>query len=177
MNRLHGYSLSEHDLKLDELNRTVVEDPDPEKRNIFSILQSHAVLLSRITLALEETINNNAAKVEGHETRIKRHEDLVIQGKTVISMLSVLQLFVAGFFMYGYSLIANMRDEVNQHSTLLPRIDAITTEFMQQSRTLAATSDHIQQQAQNNVQQDDKLEALDGDVKNIQKKRVFKASR
>lgn len=177
MNRLHGYGLSEHDLKLEELNKWVVENPDPEKRNLFSVLQSHAILLSRITIALEETVNNNAVKVEDHEKRIKAHDDIVLQGKLVLKIMSSLQGAALGLLIYGWVQVAGMRDKVNDHSLLLPRIDAITTEFMQQRRTIDATSDHVQQQAESISNQNEKIDDIGGDVTAIKRKKVFKASR
>lgn len=177
MNRLRGYSLLEHDLKLDELNKMVVDDPDPDKRNLFSILQSHAILLSRITLALEETINNNAVKVSDHEVRIKKHDDVVLQGKTALTIMSSLQAAVIGFFMYGYSTFADMRDQVGKQSVLLPRIENMAMEARQQRQIIDATSDHVQQQRESNIQRDVKIDSIDNDVVEIQHKKVIKASK
>jgi hypothetical protein len=202
MNHLHGYSLSDHDLKLEEINTAIIKETDLDKRGIFMILQSHAIALTRITNVLEDISNHNTEKIDAHDLRLINLDKINARNETALKIGSgifgLTQAIVIGIFLYGYALVANMRDQITSQAVLLPRIEAMANESRLQRISIAnsksqidANSDKLQQQQDDNKTQEDnnkeqeksnqkqntKMESLGKDIIDIQHKKVIQESR
>ena len=174
--------------RMRELAERIQQENDPERRYVFLLFSDITAMVHDLTTVIQELSmaatgarNEHNAKIALMEAKICAHDVVVLNGTTTINILKgTLSMVLAlgiGISSYGYSLIADLRDEVTKQSVILPRLETIVSEIRAQSKEISENRSTIKQQDWENAAQDGVINKLDTDVKAIKHKRVVRASK
>lgn len=134
MSKRPWYDRRDTTMKLEEIDAMIRAENEPEKRNVLLVLQcltsnlaSNSRLLEEIEEKLHSRITAQESLLEKQKIELANYHDITVQVKTGWKMFStVIGLFQASILaigIYGYTLIANLRDTVNVQSIILPELE------------------------------------------------------
>jgi len=170
--------MRETDMNLGQIGEMIRLENDAEKRNVLLVLHNLTSFNNHITRVLEETERKNNLKLEEHQAILKtqekivlEHEKIVISGQTTWKWIAGIFSFVQGIFIgigiYGYSLIADLRDTVHEQAVVLPGLEKVIDASRQQLNLVNDSRERINQQNETIQQQNEKIRQQDDQIDEI----------
>lgn len=160
--------------KLGELDEMIRGEDDPKDRNVLLVLHCLTSTILSIAKSLEDIISVHDTKFTSQAEKIERHENLTIQGKVIWKIVASTYLAAS---VYGYTLIADLRDTVNRQSLLLPRLELAINDMKKTVLIGEETRSGLTQQMDTVQQQDRRINELNAAIASINKLKAIKGSK
>lgn len=162
-----------------DIEEMIRRESDPEKRAVLLVMLNITGTLVTVTKILEELKRDHTSRITDHQRKIEDHDDVILEGRTVLKTLTAIFTIVQGagigFFFYGYSLVAELRDKVNEQGVLFPRLERLITENKAPdvSKDVSSIKNQLGE-LQQNTEQVDKIHS---ELSKIKRLRVIRDSR
>ena len=150
------------DSNINELSRMIGSERDAIKRGeLMLYLNGMNIQKSIVDYLLNMNVSHNR-RITDTEAKIGKHSDFVLQIRTVLKIFSAISTLLIACTMYGYTLIADLRDTVVKQSAILPRIEA-AIERKETNVTIEPDTG--------------RLKAIEDEINELKKLRVIRGSR
>jgi hypothetical protein len=153
-----------------DLAKKIEQEENPAKRSELLLFTAMMREQKEIACYVREMRVDHNRRITDTEELVKKHDDIVLQGRTVLRVFSVIWVTVsgalAGVLIYGYALVADMRDTIIKQGIVLPRIeDAVNR--MNQSVSANVRGNDVS----------DRINELNSELDKLKKLRVIRGSK
>lgn len=166
-------------IRVDEIDRLIIIEPDAAERNRLSINRYTLSTLCLTTELLDKMEKKFSKQLEDHEAKLNEHDDLVLKSHTTRKVLAYIfsgataSLF--GIAIYGWIFIFNMNKALIEQAIVLPRLESVINEVRLQKQVVVATREVVKQQGESIQDSTEKIDSIDADVAKLQNNKVNKA--
>ena len=165
------------DHKLEQIDELIMKADSEEKKSYLLILQCITSSIISSTKVMEDMVN----KLEKHDGQIERHNAIVIKASAtwtaITTAFTILQSALLVAALYGYTVVADLRDTVNRQSEILPRLEELISASKQQTSVSMQTRETLAHSLGTSQQQQEIIDKLNTEISSIKKLKVVKGSK
>lgn len=164
-----------------EMSKLIEREPDAIKRSELMLHFNAMNIQKDIADYVAQMKHEHNRRITDTEIKLQNHETLVIQGKTVIWIFGGVWATVSaafiGILIYGYGLIADMRDTITKQSAILPRLEQIIDSSKRQEVILPRIERKMDDKTETSEDFEGRIQAINDELARLKKLRVIKGSR